>query len=82
MAWDVNSFPQPSCPLEGQLSWVPVQAGFWFPVGGSLRLGWCARARGPAAVPSELISPLGFHLQGQAAFTLPLPGEVVLTLGS
>lgn len=72
MAWVVNSFlclPQPSCPPEGQLSWVRIR------VGGLLRLGWCVKAS------LELISPFWLHLQGQVAFTLQILGEVVVTLG-
>lgn len=79
MAWVVNSLPQPSCPLEGQLGRALVQAGFWF------RVRWAVKAwlvcEGRLAGSSELVPPLWLHLQGQAVFPLPLLGEAVMALG-
>lgn len=59
MAWVVNSFPQPSCPSEGQLGWVPARGGFRFWVGGRLRPGWfavvsCCPFRARSSTPAPL----------------------------
>lgn len=71
MAWVVNSVPQPSCALEGQLSWVLVHGGWavkaWLVCEGQLlSLQSCC----PFRARSATLAPLA----GAGCLLPPAPG--------